>query len=184
MFSLAIHLIRIPKKWLRRLWLRSITLMVATLRCMFVATLPGATSASASRFDQRRSWSRTESRHRRRICPVRAAGAAGSAEPLRGLPPRLPPLLALRVYFLHGKASGRRQRAQRRSDAVACSNIHLEGPTGSPKLFLAPAKGGGAPPDACRVDGASAPLAASPSMLAGGRRMGAGKGGRREGRLH
>jgi hypothetical protein len=132
MFSLAIHLIRIPKKWLRRLWLRSITLMVATLRCMFVATLPGATSASASRFDQRRSWSRTESRHRRRMCPVRAAGAAGSAEPLRGLPPRLPPLLALRVYFLHGKASGRRQRAQRRSDAVACSNILLVGRIGPP----------------------------------------------------
>jgi hypothetical protein len=61
----------------------------------------------------------------------------------------------------------------------------LEGPPGgSPKLFLAPAKGGGAPPDACRVDGASAGSAASPSMLAGGRRRGAGKGGRREGRLH
>jgi hypothetical protein len=42
---------------------------------------------------------------------------------------------------------------------------------------LAPAKGGGAPPDACRVDGASAGSAASPSMLAGGRRRGAGKGG-------
>jgi hypothetical protein len=26
----------------------------------------------------------------------------------------------------------------------------------SPKLFLAPAKGGGAPPDACRVGGATA----------------------------
>jgi hypothetical protein len=61
----------------------------------------------------------------------------------------------------------------------------LEGPPGgSPKLFLAPAKGGGAPPDACRVDGATAGSAASPSMLAGGRRGGAGKGGRREGRLH
>ena len=60
----------------------------------------------------------------------------------------------------------------------------LEGPTGSPKLFLTPANGGGAPPDACEVDGAAAPSAASPSTLAGGRRMGAGKGGRREGRLH
>eukprot|EP01047_Picozoa_sp_COSAG01_P071848 COSAG01_NODE_11265_length_1969_cov_13.955615_2_plen_75_part_00 len=69
-------------------------------------------------------------------------------------------------------------------DDILLLHIHLEGPTGSPKLFLAPAKGGGAPPDACRVDGASAPSAASPSMLAGGRRMGAGKGGRREGRLH
>jgi hypothetical protein len=43
---------------------------------------------------------RTEPRRRRRMCPARAAGAAGSAEPLRGLPPRLPPLLALGVYVL------------------------------------------------------------------------------------
>jgi hypothetical protein len=42
----------------------------------------------------------TESRQRRRMCPAHAAGAAGSAEPLRGLPPRLPPLLALRVNVL------------------------------------------------------------------------------------
>ena len=47
----------------------------------------------------------------------------------------------------------------------------LEGPPGSPKLVLAPAKGGGAPPDARGVDGAAAPSAASPSELAGGRRM-------------
>ena len=46
----------------------------------------------------------------------------------------------------------------------------LEGPT-PPKLFLAPAKGGGAPPDACGVGGAAAPSAASPSVLAGGRRI-------------
>jgi hypothetical protein len=38
----------------------------------------------------------------------------------------------------------------------------LEGPPGSPKLFLAPAKGGGAPPDACRVGGATASSVASP----------------------
>eukprot|EP01047_Picozoa_sp_COSAG01_P019478 COSAG01_NODE_1082_length_11813_cov_23.531757_1_plen_229_part_10 len=38
-----------------------------------------------------------EPHHRRRMCPAHAAGAAGSAEPPRGLPPRLPPLLALRV---------------------------------------------------------------------------------------
>ena len=56
--------------------------------------------------------------------------------------------------------------------------------TGPPKFFLAPAKGGGAPPDARGVDGAAAPSAASPSGLAGGRRMGAGKGGQREGCLH
>jgi hypothetical protein len=43
---------------------------------------------------------RTEPRRRRRMCPARAAGAAGSAEPLRGLPPRSPPLLALGVYVL------------------------------------------------------------------------------------
>jgi hypothetical protein len=73
-------------------------------------------------------------------------------------------------------------RQEGRGQAAAAAN--LEGPPGSPKLFLAPAKGGGAPPDACRVGGASASSAASPSMLAGGRRMGAGKGGRREGRLH
>ena len=53
-----------------------------------------------------------------------------------------------------------------------------------PKLFLAPAKDGGAPPDVDGTGGAAAPSAASPSTLAGGRRMSAGKGGRREGRLH
>ena len=67
---------------------------------------------------------------------------------------------------------------------VSTQQIHLEGPSGPPKLFLAPAKGGGAPPDARGVDGASAPSAASPSELAGGRRMSAGKGGPREGGLH
>jgi hypothetical protein len=56
------------------------------------------------------------------------------------------------------------------------TGVHLEGPPGSPKLFLTPAKGGGAPPDACRVGGAAAPSAASPSVLASGQRMGAGKG--------
>ena len=61
---------------------------------------------------------------------------------------------------------------------------YLECPPGAPKLFLAPAKGGGAPLDACEADGTAAPSAASPSVLAGGRRMSAGKGGRREGRLH
>ena len=50
------------------------------------------------------------------------------------------------------------------------SKIYLAGPT-PPKLFLAPAKGGGAPPDACGVGGAAAPSAASPSVLAGGRRI-------------
>ena len=48
--------------------------------------------------------------------------------------------------------------------------IYLEG-LKPPKLFLAPAKGGGAPPDACGVGGAAAPSAASPSVLAGGRRI-------------
>jgi hypothetical protein len=43
---------------------------------------------------------RIEPHLRRRMCPAHAAGAAGSAEPLRGLPPRLPPLLALGVYVL------------------------------------------------------------------------------------
>ena len=33
------------------------------------------------------------------MCPAHAASAAGSAEPLRGLPPRLPPLLALGSIF-------------------------------------------------------------------------------------
>ena len=61
---------------------------------------------------------------------------------------------------------------------------NLVGPTGPLKFFLTPAKGGGAPPDARGVDGAAAPSAASPSELAGGRRMSAGKGGPREGGLH
>ena len=65
-----------------------------------------------------------------------------------------------------------------------CGHADLEGPTGPPKFVLAPANGGGAPPDARGVDGAAAPSAASPSEVAGGRRMSAGKGGRREGRLH
>jgi hypothetical protein len=49
---------------------------------------------------------------------------------------------------------------------------HLEGDPVPPKLFLAPAKDGGAPPDDGRVGGAVAPSASSPSKLAGGRRMG------------
>ena len=61
---------------------------------------------------------------------------------------------------------------------------HLGGDPVPPKLFLAPAKDGGAPPDARGPGGAAAPSAASPNTLAGGRRMSAGKGGRREGRLH
>ena len=48
--------------------------------------------------------------------------------------------------------------------------MNLEGPPGAPKLVLAPAKGGGAPPDACGAGGTAAPSAASPSELAGGRR--------------
>ena len=63
-------------------------------------------------------------------------------------------------------------------------NLDLEGDPVPPKLFLAPAKDGGAPPDVDGTGGAAAPSAASPSTLAGGRRMSAGKGGRREGRLH
>ena len=47
----------------------------------------------------------------------------------------------------------------------------LEGPPGSPKLVLAPANGGGAPPDTCEAGGTAVPSAASPSELAGGRRM-------------
>ena len=62
--------------------------------------------------------------------------------------------------------------------------LDLGGKSVPPKLFLAPAKGGGAPPDACGVDGAAASSAASPSTLAGGRRMSTGKGGQREGCLH
>ena len=54
---------------------------------------------------------------------------------------------------------------------------NLEGDPVPPKLFLAPAKDGGAPPDADGTGGAAAPSAASPSTLAGGRRMSAGKGG-------
>ena len=61
---------------------------------------------------------------------------------------------------------------------------HLEGDPVPPKLFLAPAKDGGAPPDARGSGGAAAPSAASPSTLAGGRRMSTGKGGPREGGLH
>ena len=61
---------------------------------------------------------------------------------------------------------------------------YLGGDPVPPKLFLAPAKDGGAPPDVDGTGGAAAPSAASPSTLAGGRRMSAGKGGRREGRLH
>ena len=60
---------------------------------------------------------------------------------------------------------------------------YLEGDPVPPKLFLAPAKDGGAPPDARGSDGAAAPSAASPSTLAGGRRMSTGKGGQREGCL-
>ena len=49
----------------------------------------------------------------------------------------------------------------------------LEGDPVPPKLFLAPAKDGGAPPDACGTGGAAAPSEASPNTLAGGRRMSA-----------
>ena len=62
--------------------------------------------------------------------------------------------------------------------------LDLEGDPVPPKLFLAPAKDGGAPPDVDGTGGAAAPSAASPSTLAGGRRMSAGKGGPREGGLH
>eukprot|EP01047_Picozoa_sp_COSAG01_P010292 COSAG01_NODE_433_length_17113_cov_23.009757_9_plen_107_part_00 len=62
--------------------------------------------------------------------------------------------------------------------------FYLEGDPVPPKLFLAPAKDGGAPPDARGSGGAAAPSAASPSTLAGGRRMSTGKGGQREGCLH
>ena len=51
-------------------------------------------------------------------------------------------------------------------------SFDLEGDPVPPKLFLAPAKAGGAPPDADGTGGAAAPSAASPSVLAGGRRMG------------
>ena len=81
----------------------------------------------------------------------------------------------------------RKELAELRNMVTANTQLTVdnsEGPTGPPKFFLAPAKGGGAPPDARGVDGAAAPSAASPSELAGGRRMSAGKGGRREGRLH
>eukprot|EP01047_Picozoa_sp_COSAG01_P129877 COSAG01_NODE_59391_length_300_cov_1.203980_2_plen_45_part_01 len=44
--------------------------------------------------------------------------------------------------------------------------LNLEGPTPPKLFFLAPAKDGGAPPDACGVGGAAAPSAASPSTLA------------------
>ena len=48
----------------------------------------------------------------------------------------------------------------------------LEGDPVPPKLFLAPAKDGGAPPeDADSVDGVVAPSASPPSRLAGGWRM-------------
>jgi hypothetical protein len=50
---------------------------------------------------------------------------------------------------------------------------YLEGDPVPPKLFLAPAKDGGAPPRDGSVDCAMAPSASPPSGLAGGRRMGA-----------
>ena len=59
---------------------------------------------------------------------------------------------------------------------LSCAGpFYLEGDPVPPKLFLAPAKDGGAPPDADGTGGAAAPSAASPSALAGGRRMSAGK---------
>jgi hypothetical protein len=52
--------------------------------------------------------------------------------------------------------------------------VHLEGDPVHPRLFLAPAKDGGAPPrDDDSVDGAVASSASPPSRLAGGWRMGA-----------
>jgi hypothetical protein len=65
----------------------------------------------------------------------------------------------------------------------ACTD--LVGDPVPPKLFLAPAKEGGAPPrDDDSVDGAVAPSASPPSRLAGGWRMGApAKQGQREGCL-
>ena len=68
--------------------------------------------------------------------------------------------------------------------AIGRLPLDLEGDPVPPKLFLAPAKDGGAPPDADGTGGAAAPSAASPSALAGGLRMSAGKGGPREGGLH
>ena len=64
-------------------------------------------------------------------------------------------------------------------DTIACHEMsefrgflgHLEGPTGPLKFFLTPAKGGGVPSDACDTGGTAVPSAASPSVLAGGRRM-------------
>ena len=76
------------------------------------------------------------------------------------------------------------RRADRIQELIGRASTNLEGDPVPPKLFLAPAKDGGAPPDARGPGGAAAPSAASPSELAGGRRMGVGKGGRREGRLH
>ena len=68
---------------------------------------------------------------------------------------------------------GRRHESTGRSASLPVLPVfcHLGGPPGSPKLVLAPANGGGAPPDACEADSAAAPSAASPSELAGGRRM-------------
>ena len=43
------------------------------------------------------------------------------------------------------------------------AHTNLEGDPVPPKLFLAPAKDGGAPPDACGAGGAAAPSEASPS---------------------
>jgi hypothetical protein len=51
--------------------------------------------------------------------------------------------------------------------------MNLEGTPVPPKLFLAPAEVGGAPPgDGDGVDGAAASSASPPSRLASGRRMG------------
>eukprot|EP01047_Picozoa_sp_COSAG01_P078247 COSAG01_NODE_14389_length_1460_cov_6.049229_2_plen_104_part_00 len=69
------------------------------------------------------------------------------------------------------------------SEAIKCFRTLRGGSCPPSKLFLAPAKDGGAPPDACGAGDAAAPSEASPSTLAGGRRMGAGKGGQREGCL-
>ena len=55
----------------------------------------------------------------------------------------------------------------------ACTSWYrdLEGDPVPPKLFLAPAKDSGAPPDADGTGGAAASSAASLSALADGRRM-------------
>ena len=77
-----------------------------------------------------------------------------------------------------------RTMASRYVDSPYAWSADLGGDPVPPKLFLAPAKDGGAPPDVDGTVGAAAPSAASPSTLAGGRRMSAGKGGPREGGLH